>query len=86
MFLAVIAVMGSIFLALILFVSRKRSNVARWVLTILTIAGIFLMVLGPEEEWVQSSISSVISAIQGALQILAIYFVFRPDAETWFKK
>ncbi len=35
---------------------------------------------------VQNPTAAVLSSIQIALQVAAIYFVFRPDAKPWFQK
>ncbi|UYV16382.1 hypothetical protein [Porphyrobacter sp. ULC335] len=74
----------AISLLLWFFVSRRASNVARWILTVLTGYGLvslpFTLFLVPLP--VPSLIVAVVSA---ALQIAVLWFLFRPDAAAWFK-
>jgi hypothetical protein len=36
--------------------------------------------------YAQSPVAAMLSLVQFALQVAAIYLVFRPDAKSWFRK
>ena len=75
-----------LWLGLMLLVSRKGSNIARWVLGVFFVLGsiIFIPIMAKTLE--HNSVAAVLASVQIALQGAAIYFVFRPDAKPWFQK
>ena len=73
----------AIFLGLILFVSRRRSNVAKWIMIALFVLGLPLwfqhMSSGPALG------SVIISLIQIAAQVVAYALLFTDSSRRWFK-
>lgn len=66
------------------FISRRASNIARWILVVLTVYGLislpfslFLVAL--------PLASLIIAIVSAALQAAMVWFLFRPDAAAWFK-
>lgn len=72
---------NAINLLLWFFIARRASNVARWILVVLTGFGLLSLFSLPEVETWQAVMSVVILA----LQVAALYFLFRPDAKAWFE-
>ena len=65
------------------FISRRASDVAKWILVAFTAFG----VLGVVQNLRQPMFSpGLLAATVGltALQVAAVYFLFRPDARAWF--
>lgn len=75
-----------IILGLVLLVSRRGSNIARWVLFVLFVLGGVMYIPSAAEIFAQNPVSAVLSSVQLVLQVTAMYFVFRPDAKPWFQK
>ena len=73
-------------LGLVLLISWKGSNIARWALVVLFVLGSVMYIPSAAGMLVQNPTAAVLSSIQIALQVAAIYFVFRPDAKPWFQK
>lgn len=66
------------------FISRRASNVARWILVVVT--GYGLITLPFSLFMVALPLATLIIALLGAaLQIAMLWFLFRPDAAAWFK-
>lgn len=76
------AVGYAISLLLWFLISRKANNVARWILTVLTVIGALMVPLTISELDLIASIVTVIATI---LQVAAIWMLFRPDAKLWFE-
>ncbi|WP_033922325.1 hypothetical protein [Sphingomonas sp. 37zxx] len=74
----------TISLLLWFFTARQGSNIARWILVIFLIVGLmstaYSFAVGAEAP----GISGFLSVVATALQIAALYFLFRPDARAWF--
>lgn len=66
------------------FVSRRASNVARWIVIVLTVYGLitlpFTLFLVP-----MPLASLIVALVSAALQAAMVWFLFRPDAAAWFK-
>ena len=75
-----------IVLSLVLLVSRKRSNIARWVLVAFFVIGTVIYIPNMARLFAQNPLVTVLSSVQIVLQVAALYFVFRPDAKPWFQK
>lgn len=63
-------------------ISRRASNVAKWILTVLTAIGVLMVpmtVIGPG---VDAAIVST-TFVTTALSVVAVYFLFRRDAREW---
>lgn len=81
---ATIVIGFAISLALWYFIARRGSVVAKWIATVLValgIAGVLFTMLMGRYSW---DASGVIGLIRVALQIGAIWFLFRPDNRAWF--
>lgn len=72
-------------LVLVLLVSRGRNNVFRWILTILTLGGIpFFIYYTIREGGIDASWA--VSVLISALQLGALFQLFRPEANAWFAR
>ena len=79
----VLTVSNILLLAMILFTSRGRSNVAKWLLVIGTLGGLPFYVKG-----LLSGASygfPVISWLQAAMQLIALGLLFTPASRSWFR-
>ena len=83
---AVTAATLLIVLGLVFLVSRKGSNIARWVLVVFFVPEAIMYIPTMAVMLAQNPVVAVLSSGQIALQVAAIYFVFRPDAKPWFQK
>lgn len=71
----------AISLLLWFFISRKASNIAKWILTVLTVIGALMI---PFSIATTPLVESLIVVTINALQLVAIWCLFRPDAKAWF--
>jgi chromate transport protein ChrA len=79
------AVMIAINLALLWFVARKASPVAKWIYVVLTAVFTVLGVIGlfnPDSPL--STLSRIIAAVGYGLSLISIWLLFRPDSNAWF--
>ena len=80
------AVIFVLSLGLILWASRLASNLARWLIIIITVVGYLLVVLAlPEIIALGSIIAFSLPAI-AVLQFASIYFLLCSDGRSWFQK
>lgn len=64
------------------FISRRASTVAKWILVVLTLIGMLSVPLALfDVPFVQAAIT-VVTAV---MQLAALWFLFRPDANAWFE-
>ena len=75
-----------IVLGVVLLVSRKGSNIARWVLVVFFVLGAIIYIPSAARMFAQNPVIALLASVQIMLQVAAIYFVFRPDAKPWFQK
>jgi hypothetical protein len=70
-------------LVLIFFTSRKRSNVAKWILVVLVVVSVVMAVprLG---EIAAAGLVRLPDAASIILQAVAIFFLFTAEARAWF--
>lgn len=66
------------------FVSRRASNVAKWILIALTGIGVLAIVPALEQLAKLGTLPMVVSLLITALQIIALALLFRGDAKAWF--
>jgi hypothetical protein len=71
---------------LVLLVSRRSSNIARWVLLILFVVGVFFYIPTAGQLISDSVVVGLISAVQIALQAIAMVSIFSQSAKPWFAK
>lgn len=64
-------------------ISRMRSKIAKWILIALTALGIVML---PGSLAQLSSAAMIASIAITAMQVAALYFLFRPDARDWFDR
>lgn len=84
--IATMAVGTAISLLLWFFVSRKASAIAKWIIVLIFVVGL----LSAVGVWAPGLFSGpwtglkTVSAVMVLLEAAAVYFLFRPDAKTWF--
>lgn len=64
------------------FVSRRASNIARWIFIVLTAIGLAFIPFALADI---PMVELVLTLIVTAMQIAAIYFLFQPDAKLFFE-
>lgn len=79
---AVLGVTLALTLLLWWLVSRRASNVVRWLLTVFAVIGVIAVPLSLASE---PPLAVAMTAIIAAVQAAAVWFLFRPDAAAWFK-
>ena len=79
---ATLAVGYGINLLLWYFVSRKGSNVARWIFVVLTAIGLVMVPFSLADIPMGQMVLTLIVTV---MQIAAIYFLFQPDAKLFFE-
>ena len=66
-------------------IARRASNIAKWVLVILTVLGLFgnvpLMIAQPQTEFAYTAVMALILV----LQLIAMVYLFRRDAVEWLR-
>jgi len=71
--------------ALILFISRKKSNIAKWIWIVLFVLGLPAYI--PQlAKMFDAGFVGVLSSIQFLMLAAALYFLFQPDARQAMKK
>lgn len=75
-----------LFLLLILFTTRRGSNVARWLLTLLTAFGALSFLWQIGTGLVALGWPGVINALQVTLTVIGAVLLFRPNAAAWFAR
>ncbi|UYH54602.1 hypothetical protein N6L26_11205 [Qipengyuania sp. SS22] len=78
--IGVIAISLLVPLLLWYFIARRASNLAKWILVLLTAAGLLYLDLGAARMWAPAGIMALIVT---ALQVVAIALLFRADARAW---
>ena len=72
--------------ALWYFVARRRSNVARWIFTVLVglalVAWLRRLIM---TDTAMASLAQIGAAVRFLLQIACVWLLFRHDAEHWFR-
>jgi len=78
--IAVIAISLLVPLLLWYFIARRASNPAKWILVLLTAAGLLYLDIDAARMWAPANIMALIVT---ALQIAAVALLFRADARGW---
>lgn len=65
------------------FISRRASDVAKWILVAFTAFGILGLVQNLRQPMLGTTVLAATFALT-ALQVAAAFFLFRPDARAWF--
>ncbi len=80
-FLLATAVIGfAVPLLLWYFIARRGSDIAKWILVILTAVGLFML---PGTTAAQGGAVAALTIFISALQVAAITFLFRKEARAW---
>jgi hypothetical protein len=69
---------------LVLFVSRKRSNVAKWILIIVWLLGLVIYIPALAHFLTMGTVG-VLFVAQPVMQAGALYMLFRSDSKSWFE-
>ena len=75
----------AIYLLLWYFIARQASNIAKWILVVFTGLGIASLVYAFATVGITGELNELLSLAYYALGVAAVAFLFKPDAETWFK-
>lgn len=81
-FIATTALGYAISLLLWFLISRKATNIAKWILTVLTVIGALMIPLSLGEL---ELVENIITVIVTLMQVAAVWMLFRPDAKSWFE-
>ena len=75
-------------LVMTLLVSRKGSNIVRWITLIMVLLGtlMYLPMIGVLINQGGDPFSGLLSTPQVVFQLVAVYLVFRPESRPWFQK
>lgn len=65
-------------------ITHRASQWARWIYSILSIAGVALDIALTEEASVNASL--LIWIVAGAVSLVSVFFLFRKDAAIWFSR
>lgn len=71
----------AVMLLLWYFVSRRASNIARWILVVFTLLGLLFL---PGSLGLFGTLATILTLAITALQLAAIYYLFQPDAKAFF--
>ncbi len=74
-----------IMLALILLTSRKRSNIAKWVLVAFFVVG-FIPYIPQLIKFYEMGLPGYLSTIQVLMQFAGVLFLFSKNGRDWFNK
>jgi hypothetical protein len=80
--IAILAFSFGLSLLLWFLISRMAVNVAKWVLVVLTVIGLFGIPLALVDVPLPQAIITVVVTVT---QLAALWFLFRPDAKAWFE-
>jgi hypothetical protein len=67
------------------FIARKASNVAKWILVVLTVLGFVMAIPSIGTLMAQGAVTLIFTFFITVLQIIAIIHLFRPDAKAWLE-
>ena len=70
---------------LILLISRRGSEIAKWIFLLLFVAGLAIMAPAIPDILSRGQIG-LLQLAQIAVQALALYFLFTPESRAWFKE
>ncbi len=63
-------------------ISREASNIAKWILVVLTVIGVAMM---PFSLFELPALELILAMITTGMQLVAIYFLFQPDAKDYLE-
>jgi fluoride ion exporter CrcB/FEX len=71
-------------LLLVYFISRKGSPVAKWIYVVLGVLGLIGGLSTFSQTLELGTLPVILTIIQYALLIAALWLLFRPDSKAWF--
>lgn len=71
-------------LILLYFIARKGSPVAKWIYVVITVLGVIGGLANPAKLLESGGATVVVAIAQILLSLVALWFLFRPDAKAWF--
>ena len=74
----------AITLALWYFIARKGSAVAKWIAVVFMVLGLIGVAITLLTGTFPAGVSGTIGIITTMLQVIAVTFLFKPDAKIWF--
>jgi hypothetical protein len=77
-----VAIWLALFLLLWFLIARKASNIAKWILVILSVLGALLFMPALAGQW---NLTLLLSVAYYALELAAVACLFRADAVAWLK-
>ncbi len=85
-FLAVTLAFGfAVSLLLWFLIARRASNIAKWILTALTALGLLWLPGTLANARAMGALELLLVLVITVLQLVAIWFLFRPDARAWLE-
>ena len=78
--IAITAVSTAVYLLLWFLVARMASTIAKWVLVVFVGLGVLAALPALTGAW---SVTLALSLVVYALEVLALVYLFRPDAKAW---
>ena len=79
------AVTVVIYVLLWFFIARKASNIAKWILVVLSAIGLVSFMASLATGQVAFDMTVLLGAAYYVLEIAAVAFLFRADANAWFR-
>ncbi|WP_380878668.1 hypothetical protein ACFB49_18020 [Sphingomonas sp. DBB INV C78] len=79
------AVSVAFMLLLVYFITRRASEIAKWIFVVLVVLGAVNMVMTLSSV-LAAGPAGMIAPAQLILQLIATWMLFRPDAGAWFRK
>lgn len=67
------------------FAARRRANVAKWIITIFFVLGLLSLGFTAMTGAFPKGLGGVVSVVTWVLNAIAVWQLFRPDAEAWFE-
>ncbi len=66
------------------FTARRASTVAKWIIVVFFVFGVFGLLLGFGMGTIPPGLPGVLTIVAFVLNAVAVYLLFRPDAKRWF--
>ena len=78
--LGIVIASYAVYMLLWYLIARGASNAAKWILVVFTVLGVLFALPGLAGAW---DSTSALSLVVYALEVLAVVYLFRPDAKEW---
>lgn len=67
------------------FTARRRSNIARWIVTVFFGLSILSLLYTLSTGQFPGGVAGIVSVVSYALSAAGVFMLFQPDANAWFK-